>query len=152
MITMILDRLQHADTYRLLHPAFAEAFRYLARPDLDRLAPGRHEIDGDRLYAVVVKADGKGRGTTRLEAHRKYIDIQYTVAGSEAIGWKAAGECESAGGFDPAKDIEFYPDAPESWVEVPPGTFAVFFPEDAHAPLGGQGRIVKVVVKVAVNP
>jgi biofilm protein TabA len=36
-------------------------------------------------------------------------------------------------------------------VATPPGTFAIFFPEDAHAPMAGEGLIHKVVVKVAVD-
>jgi beta-galactosidase beta subunit len=32
-----------------------------------------------------------------------------------------------------------------------PGSFAIFFPEDAHAPLSSTGRVHKIVVKVAVS-
>jgi beta-galactosidase beta subunit len=39
-----------------------------------------------------------------------------------------------------------------TWVAVPPGSFAIFFPHDAHAPLGGEGRVKKAVVKVASDP
>jgi len=33
----------------------------------------------------------------------------------------------------------------------PAGSFAIFFPEDVHAPLGTDGFIHKVVIKVAVE-
>ncbi|MDE2118816.1 MAG: YhcH/YjgK/YiaL family protein, partial [Betaproteobacteria bacterium] len=50
------------------------------------------------------------------------------------------------------KDIRFFHDAPASWIAVPPGTFCIFFPEDAHAPLVATGNIRKAIFKVAVNP
>ena len=34
---------------------------------------------------------------------------------------------------------------------TPPGTFAVFFPEDVHAPLGSEDDLFKVVIKIAVD-
>jgi beta-galactosidase beta subunit len=33
---------------------------------------------------------------------------------------------------------------------VPAGSFAIFFPDDAHAPLATTGEAHKLVVKVAV--
>jgi biofilm protein TabA len=147
---MILDRLENADRYTVLHPVFARALAFLRQTDLPALAAGRHEIDGERLFAMVVKGQGKGRDKAPIEIHRKYIDIQYTLAGGEVIGWKDAGACRQAKAFDEAKDVGFFDDAPEAWIDVPPGALAVFFPHDAHAPMAGAGEVVKVVVKVRV--
>jgi beta-galactosidase beta subunit len=36
-------------------------------------------------------------------------------------------------------------------VSVPRGSFAIFFPEDAHAPLAGRGALTKAIVKIAVR-
>jgi beta-galactosidase beta subunit len=36
-------------------------------------------------------------------------------------------------------------------VTVAPGSFGIFFPEDAHAPAAADGPIHKVVLKVAVD-
>jgi len=36
------------------------------------------------------------------------------------------------------------------WCPVPAGSFAVFFPEDAHAPMVSDGEVHKVILKVAV--
>jgi YhcH/YjgK/YiaL family protein len=147
---MVLDLLQRAGLYLPLHPGFRSAFEFLARPDLAGLAPGRHVIDGDRVYASIDSRTGKGRDGARLEAHRRCIDIQLTIAGDEEIGWTPLARCrQPAGAFDSAKDIGFYDDRPDTWLLVPPGHFAVFFPEDAHAPLGGRGEIRKVIVKIA---
>jgi len=149
---MILDHLANAGRYACLHPAFARAFEFLRRDDLSDLPAGRHEIDGDRLYAMVVQAPGKGRDEAKLEAHREYVDIQLSVAGTDVIGWKPTAGCRHPETeFNPETDLGLYSDDPDAWVAVPPNTFAILFPEDAHAPMGGSGSLHKVVVKVAVD-
>ena len=148
---MVLDRIVRAAQYAQLHPAFARAFEYLRTIDLAALTPGRHEVDGDEIYLSVDHVDGRGRDGARLEAHRQHIDIQLTLAGIEQIGWRPLAACEQPDGpFDPGRDIGFYRDRPETWLVVPPGTFAIFFPEDAHAPLAGNGAVRKAIVKIRV--
>jgi biofilm protein TabA len=149
---MVLSPLSQAGRYVALHPGFAAAFSFLQRKELDQLPDGRHEIDGQRLYAMVMRKEGNGRANAKLEVHRRYIDIQYCVAKGDQIGWRSAATCSKATQpFDEEKDYQLFTDQPETWVATAPGTFAIFFPEDAHAPLAGEGLIHKVVVKVAVD-
>ena len=148
---MILDTLANADRYAATHPLFARAFQFLRETDLAALKPGRIEILGDRLFALPQEPDGRGREGARLESHRKYIDIQFTVAGNEEIGWRALADCRDV--TEPhsdEKDIAFYGDRPDVWTRVAPGQFVIYWPEDAHAPLGGTGPLRKVVLKIAV--
>ena len=143
--------LAQADRYVHLHPSFERAFAFLRETDPASLATGRHEIDGDAIYVSVDHVDGRGRDGARLECHREHIDIQLTIDGHEQIGWKPLASCETPdGGFDPTRDLGFYRDRPDTWLVVPPGTFAIFFPEDAHAPLAGTGAVKKAIVKVRV--
>jgi biofilm protein TabA len=147
---MILDTLERAGRYSGLHPAFAAAWDFLRAQPLAALAPGRHEIDGDRLFALVGEDAGRGQVAARLEAHRRYLDIQFVVSGRERIGWRALGECaQPEAPFDEVKDIGFFLDPPKVWVDVPPGHFVIFWPDDAHAPLAGEGPVRKIVLKVA---
>lgn len=146
---MITGRLEDLDRYAQVHPRFARAIAWIRKTDLAALAPGRHEIEGDEFYVSIDHKDGRGREGARLEAHRKYIDIQVTIAGDEEIGWLPLAECrQPEADFSTERDIVFFRDAPRSWVQVPPGSFAIFFPEDAHAPLGGRGALRKAIVKV----
>jgi biofilm protein TabA len=148
---MILDTLKNSTRYVALHPGFAAAFEFLNNPDVATLPAGRCDVRDDRLFAIVGKDQGKGRDKARLEAHRKYIDIQYVVSGDEWIGWRDLKTCRETGlGYSVEKEIEFYTAVPETWFQVPAGSFAIFFPEDAHAPLAGKGPAHKVVMKVAV--
>jgi biofilm protein TabA len=150
--TLILDTLANSARYVRMHPDFPRAFEFLATTDLSALAPGRHEIDGDRLYVSIDHQDGRGEDGARLEAHRRYIDIQYTIEGRELIGWMPLARVLSPdGGFDETKDVGFFADRPSTWVSVPPGSFTIFFPHDAHAPLAGQGPLKKAIVKIAVG-
>ncbi len=148
---MILDTLDQAARYESIHPLFAAAFAVLRRPDLDQLAAGRHEIDGDRLYVMSIDAPGKGMGGTKLETHKRYIDIQFSLGAGDIIGWKSAAECRtSPDGYNSGKDVELFTDAPTTWMTVPAGTFAIYWPEDAHAPMAATHHIRKIVVKIAV--
>ena len=146
---MILDTLTRSARYTTLHPLFAEAFEFLATTDLAALPKGRVALHGEQLFVLIDEPDGRGRAGARLEAHRRYIDIQLTVQGTEHIGWRPLEDCASADGpFAEDRDIVFFGDRPDTWLVVPAGHFVILFPEDAHAPLGGEGRVKKAVVKV----
>ncbi len=159
---MILGNLLEHRRYVALHPAFARAFEFLIQADWASLLPppptdaascsARHPIEGERLYVSIDRAQGRGHDGARLEAHRRYIDIQFTIDGYEEIGWKPIDDCRSTSvAFDVEKDITFFHDRPEIWLPVPAGRFAIFYPEDAHAPLGGRGVLNKAIVKIAVD-
>lgn len=148
---MILDELSNAARYARLHEGFRAGFEFLKRPDLLALDGGRHEIDGDRVFALINRDPGRGRERARLEAHRKYIDIQFLLSGSEEIGWRPLAECRAlTEPYTDARDVMFFSDLPSSWIELPIGKFMIFYPEDAHAPLASHGDNVKAVIKVAV--
>ena len=150
---MILDTLAHADRYRALHPLFARAFGFLRETDLNALAPGKHDVQGEQIFAIVEACEGRTRADAKLECHRRYIDIQLVLEGVDEMGWKPVAACvDRATDYDDARDIRFFNDAPSSWIATPPGAFCLFFPDDAHAPLVGTGMIRKVVVKIAVQP
>ena len=149
---MILDRLENAAKYTGFKFGISEAFGFLDHPGLSDLSDGRYEILGDRVFAIVSRAaETRPLEEGRLEAHRKYIDIHYLIAGEETLGWKSRVLLRSAQSYDPEEDVEFFDEPPDCLIRLIPGTFAVFLPSDAHQPLIGQGHVHKVVVKVAVN-
>ena len=78
--------------------------------------------------------------------------IQYTIDGDERIGWMPLPLCRSPDApYDETRDVVLFADRPTTWLAVPPGSFAIFLPHDAHAPLAGQGLVKKAVVKIAVD-
>ena len=149
---MILARLTDADKYAEIQPQLAAGFHFLRRTDLADLADGKYSIDGEQVFAIVARSTGRGQAESPLEFHRRYIDIQYVVSGVDVIGWLPTADCRQLRDeYSPETDLGFYRDRPSTWLHIPPTNFAIFFPEDAHAPLTGAGTVHKVVIKVAVT-
>ena len=152
----IVAKILDAAKYEWLNPHFGKAFKFLRRPDLADLKPGRYEIDGENCWAMIQDADLTPfeEGEIKVEAHRKYIDIQSPITGPETFGLFLMDETHRALPFDEAKDIVFF-NAVTRPMTLNPGDFAIFFPPDgAHAPghCAGSGRnIRKLVIKVLYN-
>lgn len=148
---MILDDLNNFENYQQLHPAFPAALGFLRSIDFASFTTGKRTIVGDQIYATASCGMGKGIENARLEVHRKYIDIQIAVNGIDNIGWKPLRKCSLPDGeYNTEKDMLLFGDVPDTWFGLTPGSFAIFFPEDAHAPLAALGNLHKIVVKVKV--
>jgi len=149
---MILSALSQADRHAVLHPLFPRLFQFMRETDLYGLPSGRHPIMGEDLIAISERAEGKSREIARLECHRRYIDLQLVLEGDETMGWKPLADCHNpVAEFDESRDIQFFHDAPASWIATPPDHFCIFFPEDAHAPLVGSGPIHKLIFKIRLG-
>src|SRR5664279_731916 len=92
---MIFSNISQSDRYAALHPLFQRAFDYIRETDLFAIAPGRYNIVGDNLIVIVEKVQGKTKEIAKLEAHRKYIDIQLVLDGDETMGWKPLEDCHN---------------------------------------------------------
>lgn len=148
---MILSTLSQSDRYTALHPLFPRVFEFIRNTDLLALAPGRYPIASEQLFVIVESIAGRTREAAKLECHRRYIDIQLVLEGTDEMGWKALADCTRlVSDYSAEKDIRFFHDAPATWVATPPGAFCIFFPEDAHAPLVSNGNIRKAIFKIEV--
>lgn len=154
---MILASIANVSQNDLSGERFAKALAFLARPDLAELAPGRHEIDGDEVFANVQELVTVEPGEKDFEAHRRYADVHYVVSGTECLGVAPVGECEPVGDFSEADDFGlFRATGRESWAELREGDLVVTPPCDAHkpgccAPGAGPAPLKKVCVKVLVG-
>ena len=151
---MILDHISQWRQYTGLSPRFQAAFGYLEKFD-GKTAPGRYELDGSNVYALVQKYATKSTENRLYEAHEKYLDVQYVHAGRETIYWApltALGKPSKA--YDDKNDAALYPLIPGGFpVHLGAGDFTVLFPGDGHVPCciwDSASDIVKVVVKVRV--
>ena len=148
---MIIDTLSEARVYFDVHHGMEAAFAFLRDAIHADPEPGEYEIDGRDVYAIVADCVAKEPEDVRLEAHKKYIDIQFSLHGEDRIGWSPLSECTNVEqAYDSNNDVELYTDTPKDWFLLRDATFCVLFPQDAHAPLAGTGTSKKVVVKVAV--
>ena len=149
---MILDQIENSALYSGMSENLKKGFDFLKNSDLANLAPGKYEIDGQEVFALVSEYQSKEHQDCRLEAHHTYTDIQYIVSGKEFIGFATLNNQEVLTPFNPEKDIVFYTgEATPLFLEA--GMFAVFFPQDVHRPcmqIDGPENVKKVVVKLKV--
>ena len=146
---MVIDTLENAEKYIGLHKNFSKAFEFIRSRNWSTVEPGKFPIQGNELHASVSLKEGVKSNDAKFEAHNHYIDIQVCPAGSEKLGWTPRKNCvDPKTPYDPEKDVTFYNDKPEMYFELHAGEFAIFFPDDVHAPMIGEGPIRKLVVKV----
>lgn len=155
---MILDRLDQSSAYEVLGPRFAKAFAFLRHTDLLSLPLGKHEIEGDKVFALVQDYEPKPREVGKFEAHQRYWDVQFVARGRERMGWVPRSLLTVTEPHDATRDVAFFASDPAAGLGelfiLGTGYFTVFGPNDAHMPgvalegVPAQELVRKVVVKV----
>lgn len=149
---MILSDLSQSSRYEGLHPAFSKVFEYVKSHNLLNAELGKIEIDGEDVFIINSEPECLTKENQVLEYHQKYLDIHILLEGQETIGWKSLADCkQEKKPFDKENDYGLYDDKPTTYITLYPNQFAVVYPEDAHAPIIGQGKIRKLVVKIKVD-
>jgi len=153
---MIVDKLANWRKYYGHLVGLEKAFKFLEEKAYMNQPLGRQDIQGDKVYVLNQKyATTPAESKVGFEAHRKYIDIQYIVAGEEAIEWSPIEELEVTSEYNNEKDYSLYKRTKRSTrVNMYPGYFIVFFPDDGHMPCCQRDDpcdVHKVVLKVHVN-
>lgn len=155
---MIVGYLSNVRNEMQLYPkAIQKGLEFLLSTDVTGLALGKHEIEGSQIFVSVAEYETEPKEKRRLEAHVKYIDIQYIHTGEEMIGCGPLDEAsEVTEDRLDEKDVIFYKQvARETEVTLTAGMFAVYFPWDIHRPncrVGAEAsKVRKLVIKVAVN-
>lgn len=149
---MIVDTIANAGKYFSLHPQFAKAFEYIDQTDLVNALDGKSDIS-ESLKAIFSNKAGMTAETSvaKFECHNYHIDIQLCIKGAETIGWKPREKCTvENGGYNGEKDVQLYNEQPDMYFQLNDGQFVIFFPEDVHAPMIGEGEIKKLVIKVKI--
>jgi len=147
---MVVDTLDNLDKYVSLNPLFAKAIEYLKSTDLNSIEPGtKVELKGSDLCVNFAHAAPKSKEQAKLETHNKFIDIQIPLSGTEIMGYTPGKDCLPVDApYNEEKDITFFEGLAETYISVKPGMFAIFFPQDGHAPAISQNGVKKVIVKV----
>lgn len=139
-------------------PTWTAAFEFLEKlpadsPDGDGLT----SIVGDDLLYRVMSYPTRGMEGTTVEAHEKYVDIQMSLEGTEAIDWFVLDGLEVNSPYNSEQDYALYerPAQPTGTVVNRPRYFSVFFPEDGHTAQksadGVSEHVRKVVIKVKLS-
>lgn len=113
---------------------------------------GKHPIL-DGTFANVLEYTTKAFETVKMEAHRKYLDLQYVVSGEEAVLKQDLDDNAPINEYNDVKDVVHY--SPKSYDKalLLEGMFGIMFPEDLHQciAVSSPAPIKKVVVKIPVG-
>ncbi|MCZ8229718.1 YhcH/YjgK/YiaL family protein [Flavobacterium sp.] len=148
---MVIDKIENYRLYSQLTKRLSKGFEFITTTDLKAIESGKHEIDSDKIVAIVQEYDTKDESECVLEGHHQYIDIQYVISGVELMGFAPLTNQKMVE-EDLEKDYTFY-EGDTSLLRVEEGMFTLFFPEDLHRPCvkaGVVSKVKKVVVKVKI--
>jgi YhcH/YjgK/YiaL family protein len=150
---MILDKIENIQFYSRIGERLKEAFDYITVTDFFGMTIGKHEINAE-MFVLVNDYITKTNKAEILEAHKKYIDVQYLLAGNELIEYESYDNHLISQVYDEVNDYLFYKPNGTSKLKFTKGMVAVFFPDDLHMPGiidGNPSSIKKIVVKILIN-
>nr|WP_294895193.1 YhcH/YjgK/YiaL family protein [uncultured Pedobacter sp.] len=132
--------------------AWDKAFQFMENNDLEKLAPGKYPIDGDKVFASITETVDKPFEDTKWESHRKYIDLQYVISGKEKIGEASFENEKVTNPYDASRDAANYEINNGKFYLADPSTFYLFFPSTTHRPniMVNSDKVKKLVIKIKV--
>ena len=146
---MILDTLDRLDKYGFISPMMDKVLDFFRNTDLSTLTPGRIDLQGDDLFVNVNRQDALTRQEARIEAHKEYIDIQVPISSDEEMGFISAPFMPAPSvPYSADRDVAFFPELCDTYLNVRKGMFVVFFPGEGHAPAITKDGILKLIVKI----
>lgn len=146
---MIVDKLENLEKYASLNPLFMQAITFLKSHNLNGMEKGKTELSGKNLVVNVAQTAPKTKEQAKLETHNEFIDIQIPLSEAEVMGYTPAENCTLVETpYNAERDITFFKGAAEDYFTIKPGMFAIFFPQDGHAPGISPCGVKKIIVKV----
>jgi YhcH/YjgK/YiaL family protein len=148
---MIVDKIENYPLYTGVGDGIRLALEHIRTADFTHSKTGRYDLDGDNLFVILNDYETVNPKGGPLEGHRKYIDVQYLVRGTEWIGYAPLAGQMIVKDYDETDDCILY-EGEATFVPFEAGMFAVFFPHDLHRPGTGKepNPVRKVVVKVKI--
>ncbi|MDD2479960.1 MAG: YhcH/YjgK/YiaL family protein [Victivallaceae bacterium] len=129
-----------------------QAFKFINSASLE-IPDGRHNIDGENIFAMVSSYETRSLHESKVEMHREFIDVQTLLSGREMIFYNPLPSLKRDGKFNTVKDCGFYERNMNTAVPLPitPGLFAVFFPEEGHMPCVCFAETPEPVKKIVIK-
>lgn len=150
---MIFGNIHNLGDISIYPNVLREALNYILKTDLEKISVGTYEIKGRDMYVQILDLETDIETLKLPEVHKNYLDIHFLSKGSERIGFSI--DCDKnmiSEDYNSERDILFYKNCDsESFINMKPGNFAIFFPNDVHRPgcIGKKKEIIrKVVVKI----
>ncbi len=149
------DDSRHARTGRSLHGGSSAADRGFCLSGADRSGQTCRRVATRSMAAGCLPWSATTRAVARPARGWKCIGgistfrSRSTAASGSAGGrWRSAARWPSR--MTPVATSPFLPTSRPPGFRLARGQFAIFFPDDAHAPLAASGSLHKVVIKVEV--
>ncbi|MEG1847366.1 MAG: YhcH/YjgK/YiaL family protein [Lachnospiraceae bacterium] len=150
---MIYDKISNIDRYQGISSYLDKAIAYIQRTELSALPIGRTQIDGEHVFVNVMDAEAKEEDSLQFEVHKKYMDIQIDIIGTEVI--QLGSDCISVvGPYQETSDCGFVTVEEAVSCRMGPGRFVICMEGEPHKPgiaAGTEKHLHKCVVKVAVE-
>jgi YhcH/YjgK/YiaL family protein len=150
---MIIDTLANTNRYTSLHSGIAKAFEWLQSTELNNLTAGKYSIEDENVFAIVQEYKTLDAADEQMEAHKKYIDVQYMISGEEMVGLSLLNDQTISKEYDAEADFFLVSGSPSFFATLSEGNFMIFFPTDLHIPcikINEPAPVKKVVVKVRI--
>lgn len=142
---MILDTLENLESYAPLNPLIKKVAEFVAKNDLSKIPQGKLTLQGEDLFGNFSLAKGKSKEEAKLETHNRMIDIQIPISGDETMGYTPRKNLAPQP-YDEQKDLSLYDGLAEQYITVHQGQFAIFFPQDGHAPCVTEAESLQKVI------
>jgi len=151
---MVFDSIKNYKLYTNLSPRIAKSLKIMAETDFNKIENGKYPVDGDNLFYLVQRYE-TGPIADKLEAHRKYIDIQFMAKGDERMGCGNIASMDVFTPYNAEQEAGFFKAGKGvSYIDVKEGMFVIFWPDDAHMPgrqIAQPQNVLKVVFKIKID-
>lgn len=147
---MIFDNLNNCEKYININGNFTKAFEFLKTEKLGLLSPGKYEIDGDNIFALVQTYETKELDSKDYEVHKKYIDLQFMLKGEENMGFTQISNLIIKNPYNEETDAMLMT-GDKILYQLREGEFFIFFPEEPHMPgimKAERKEVTKIVIKI----
>ncbi len=146
---MIIDKLNNILFYKSLLPNIENGLEKLKIINLDSV--GKYEFDGG--FLIIQEGNTKPLTEGTYEAHKKFIDIQIMLDGSEELAWDDLQDLIECIPYNEEKDATRYKGKLEHTIKITKGMFYIAFPHDGHKPVSHQEtqqHFKKIIMKLPV--
>ncbi len=152
---MILDKIKNKYLYQNIHQRFSEVFKYIDKTNFSEFSLGKVNIKGDEIFVLVNEYTTKENELNVLEAHRKYIDLQYMIEGTETIEYEVMDGHRLHQEYNEEDDYSLFTPKNSTKLTLSRGEFVVFYPQDLHLPgiafNDKSEKIKKLVFKILID-
>jgi biofilm protein TabA len=147
--SVIFDLIENLVEYNSLNPKIGNGLKKFNEIEIDYNK--RFEFDGGYLFFQEGTTTHIDEGT--FEAHKKYIDIQIVLDGSEYVAWAPIDQLEVDVAYNVEKDVVRLNGNPETTMKINKGMAYICLPYDGHKALKYIDKATnykKAVIKIEI--